>query len=191
MKRRLLVLLLAAVLLSATIMTVCYSDILQLRWAINHYQTVLGGELPEDLTLTIYYLPYYILTRAPLTVEDLMEMEATVKIVVKSDELENHLSALKQLGSSAVQPTKEKFGLNARVYYIFETSDSEKLLEVAMQQFIGDTEAVGAFVNGIAVAKNPVLYEIIVPFLSEEDRNSSGINELSIGSQRRMAFRIE
>lgn len=175
MKHKRLALMIAAVLLFTTILTVCFSDTLQLRWAVNRYQTFLDSELPEDATLTIYYLPHDILTRAPLTVADLMDMNDTVKIVVHSNELINQLSTLKQLDLSCVRPAKEEFGVNARLYYVFETGNSERLLEVAMQQFVGDTQAFGTFVNGIAVQKNPVLYEIILPFLSEQDCCNLGI----------------
>ena len=180
MKRKLWILFLATVLLVGAVLTVCSSDAVRLRWAINRYQSVLDGELSEDLTLTIYYLPHYILTRKPLTVEELREMTDTVKIVVESDELECYLSTLRKLDSSAVQPAREKFGLNALVYYVFGTGNSEKLLEVVMQQFVGNSQAFGAFVNGIPVEKNPILYELLMPFLSAEECEEIGIPEQDV-----------
>ena len=106
-----------------------------------------------------------------------MNMDPTVKIVIPSEVLVKHLSTLQRLDASAVQPA-EKFGMNARLYYVFETGD-QKVLEVVMQQFIGDDDAFGTFVNGIQVKKNTIFYEIILPFLTEEDRSNLGLSARS------------
>ena len=153
----------------------CNTDYLKLKWAAYRYQQVMEGEIPEDLTLTVYYIPHYILTRAPLTVEDLKDMTCSVKIVVESEELVKHLATLKQLNASVLQPTEEDYGINACFYYVFELGN-QKILEVVFQQYDGQTDSdVGTFVNGIRVESNSVLYEIILPFLSEFDREELGI----------------
>lgn len=153
----------------------CNTNYLKLKWAAYRYQQVMKGEIPEDLTLTVYYIPHYILTRAPLTVEDLKDMTCSVKIVVESEELVRHLATLKHLNASVLQPAKEDYGINACFYYVFE-SGNQKILEVALQQYDGQTDAdVGTFVYGIRVKRNSVLYEIILPFLSEFDREELGI----------------
>ena len=169
---RVLLIILLAVLI---IMAACNDDYFKLKWYNHRYQKAIGGEKTEGLTLTIYYIPHYLLTRAPLTVEDLKGMEDTRKIVVSSDELAEHLIKFKQLDLSALRPTKEKYGMNACFYYVIESGE-QKVLEVVMQQLVGeDDEAFGTFVNGIRVKSIPALYEIIYPFLSEEEHRELGL----------------
>ena len=53
--------------------------------------------------------------------------------------------------------------INARMYYIFETSSGEKLLDVAMwgsfDQFV--------YVNGTWVEWSDIFYDVVQPFLRE------------------------
>ena len=177
MKHKLLIVLFAIILLSVVIIFVSCNDSVQLQWAIRRYQSALDN---KDLTLTIYYM-YGRTVRLPQSVEDLIARDDTIKIVVKADELAKNLDLLGQLNTTTVKPAKEVkegFFLDAQFAYVFETDDSEKLLEVAMRQMVGDSEAVAAFVNGIAVEKDPILYEIILRFLTEEDRENLGFNIL-------------
>lgn len=171
MKRRLFVIILSALLLCTATTMLCYRDTLQLRWEIDHYQVMLEDEIPEDLTLTICYLPNTIITRYPLTIERLNNMEGAVKIVVPADTLANHVSVLKKLTATSVHCAKEEPYPDVLFYYVFEQGD-KKVLEVVMHQYSEDGETVVAYVNGIAVEEAPVLSEIVQPFLSEDDWNN-------------------
>ena len=161
------------VILSLVLVALQWEEI-QLKCALDRYNRMLDGVLPEDMELTIYYLPHDIVTRAPLTTERLMRMDETVTIVVTSKELAKHTQTLRQLNTSSVQISEGTWGLNARVYYVFKVGD-RVLLEVAMQQFVGDDQAFAAFVNGVHVKRSSKLYEIILPFLSETDCEKMGL----------------
>ena len=56
--------------------------------------------------------------------------------------------------------------LDARIYYVFEMRNGARLLEVAMW---GEwTESI--YVNGYEIKENKVFYDVISPFLSEEEK---------------------
>ena len=161
------------VILALALVALNWEEI-QLKSDINRYNRVIVEELPENIELTIYYLPHDIATRSALSKERLMNMDETVKIVVTAEELSKHKQTLGQLNTSSVQISEENWGLNARIYYVFKVGD-QVLLEVVMQQFVGDDKSFGAFVNDICVKKSAVLYEVILPFLTESDCEKMGL----------------
>ena len=147
----------------------CFGPSIRLRLALSDYSNIVSDGIPEDLSLTIYYVSPYILTRHPWRIEDLVKATDVKKITIDSEELAPYLELLRKLDASALQPVNEETYLNARLYYVFETDDG-KLLEVAINGWSGN-----AFVNGVEIEPSSVLYDIIIPFLSEEDRNVLGI----------------
>ena len=166
MNRRLSIvvyLMFAAVVLSV-VMFATLSPSVQLQFALGSYDRLRTGEIPEDLTLTIYYISPDILTRYPLGVEDLVEFTDVNVITVTSDQLEGHLPEL-----SGLELAKTPSYINARLYYVLET-ENRKVVEVV-------TSAVGGnvFVNGIEVEHYDVFYDFILPFLSAEDREILGL----------------
>jgi len=68
-----------------------------------------------------------------------------------------------------LQPVKEKTYINARLYYVLEVG-TESLLGVVISDIHGSV-----FVNGEEVEDHPVFYEIIIPYLTDEDRTILGI----------------
>ena len=191
MKRKTWIIVLAVVLLLAVVAVVCCSDAVQLRWALGRYQSA-AEEHPEELTLTIYYMPATVLTRAPLTLEDLMNSSHTVKIEVSGDELAKHVDDLKKLDASAVQPVSGEYWLNARFHYVFERGD-QKILEVTMECYGKDDEITAdyALINGILVEKNTVLYEPVLPFLTQADLYNLGLGYLYAASGEEQPFGAE
>jgi hypothetical protein len=88
-----------------------------------------------------------------------------VKItVIESVELAEHLALLRKLDASVIKPLDEEPYVNARLCYVFEMESGSKLLEVTINDINGRV-----FINGYEVEHNPIFYEIIAPFLSEED----------------------
>ena len=65
--------------------------------------------------------------------------------------------------------------MNARLYYVFEVGDSEKLLEVVVSPDSLDKINGRVVVNGVEVKDNPIFYELIMPFLTEDAHNELGI----------------
>mgnify|MGYP003520259334 CR=1 FL=1 len=168
MKRSSIVIGLLAFLLT-TILTGC-SNLPPLEEAMNDYSEIVAGDLPEDIRLTIYYLNPDILTRIPLSKDDLATFPGVVKINVNSEELASHWSLLKELNPSILHLVEKETHMNARLYYVFEVGDSNKILEVVISNIHGSV-----YVNGIEVEDNPIFYELIVHFLTEEGRNTLGI----------------
>ena len=151
------------------------------------YQTALGDfpklielEKFDNLSLTIYYMNPFILTRAPLSVNDLVYGITAVnesprekndanglyeqKIVINGSQLKEHVDLLSRIGSVNLMPIEEKSYLNARIYYVFETEEDGKLLDVVLWGGYDDNSI---YVNGIEVEGNNIFYDIIIPFLPE------------------------
>lgn len=156
-------------LILVAVMVNCFGPSIQLHYALKDYSQLVTSGIPEDLRLTIYYISPCIFTRYPLSIDGLMSFDDVKIIDVNSGKLTDHWALLRTLDASALQPVKEETYLDVRLYYVFETDDG-KLLEVAISSIYGN-----AFVNGIEVEHNPVFYEIILPFISEEDRDILGI----------------
>ena len=146
------------------------ASVTSLEASMDEYLKTVDGMLPDDLRLTIYYLDPTILTRAPLSKEDLQSYPGVVKITVDAEELASHWELLKELKPDILQPVQEESHINARLYYFFEVGDSEKILEVIISNIYGSV-----FVNGFNVENNPVFYDLILPFLEDEDRQILGI----------------
>ena len=136
----------------------------QLRNTFSVYLDVISEDIPEDIQLTIYYIEPWILTNRPWSTDDLVNCGHAKKIVVEYEELSTQIALLSKLEPSILEPVKEETYLDARLYYVIETEAHGKILEVAVSQ-----PGKNVFVNGIEVEHNPVFYEIIKPFLSEED----------------------
>lgn len=165
--RRIVVICLLAFLLAITL-TGC-SNSTPLQDVMNDYSKMVEGDIPEDFCLTIYYLDPNILTRRPLSEADLVTFPGVEIIRVESEELASYWTLLKELDLSILQLVKEKSYMNARLYYVFEVGDSD-ILEVVISEIHGSV-----FVNGVEVEDNPLFYELIAQFLTEEDHNVLGI----------------
>lgn len=125
---------------------------------------------PDDLRLKIYFIWPGTLTRFPLSAEHLMTMEDVNTVVVESEELAKHSALLGKLNASAITPVDNDSYIDARLYYVFERDNGRPILEV----IVNDPKE-GYFVNGYEVEPTPLIYEIITPFLSDEDRAILGI----------------
>ena len=168
MKRKAIALLLVGVLLAGAL-SGCQNSSDPVTKALAEYSRMLKKDLPGNLRLTIYYISPTILTRRPLSKEELMTDRDVVKIIVEADELAEHRAILEKLNPSILQPVKEETYINARLYYVFEVGASNKILEVIISEIHGSV-----FVNGTEVEHHDVFYELIDPFLSEEDRDILG-----------------
>lgn len=158
------------VIVIIVLLTGCFSNSAKLRWELYDYEKMMQGDIPEDLRLTIYYMNPKILTRFPLDIDQMVSFRETKKIVVSSEKLALYLPLLKNLTHSVLQPVEEETYLNARLYYVFETGNSDKILEIAISYIHSNV-----FVNGTEVEDNPIFYEIIDPFLTDDAHSTLGI----------------
>ncbi len=162
-KKVMLLRFLGLTLLAITVLTGCRENNMQLKKAFNGYSQVLEQETLDGFCLKVYYMPPSILTRAPLTVDDLIHSSSTQKIEIDSERLKEHIDLLRQLNSDSLVPVKHTSPLVARLCYIFETDNDGTILEIA----VGGTDN-SVFVNGIEVEYNDLFFDVIKPFLTEE-----------------------
>lgn len=150
-------------LLAVTVLAGCRGNDVQLQKAFKDFSQILEQETMDALRLKIYYIHPSILTRAPLTVDDLIRGNLSRKVVVDSEQLKEHVDLLNQLNADSLVPVKHTSYLNARLCYIFETDDNGKVLEIAIG---GENNNV--FVNGVEVEYNDLFRNVVKPFLTEE-----------------------
>jgi len=122
----------------------------------------------NDITLTIYAMDPFLTGRVPMSVERLMTGMWVDTIVVSGHHLIKHIDSLNRLYEAArVSVNLDELDvlprINARMYYIFETSSGEKLLDVAM--WSGFDYSV--YVNGTWVEWSDIFYDAVQPFLRE------------------------
>lgn len=124
------------------------------------------NENMDDISLKIYYLSPYDLMLYPVSsVEDLIQ-RCEKKFVIYGSELEENIDLFKQIDDDDLKPVLKKTSdLDLRVYYVIESKKNGKLLDVAMWGEKDDT----IFVNGTEVEENDVFYDVIIPFLPEEE----------------------
>lgn len=162
--KRIIALLVLGFLL-VTILTGCSDPAAQLQDKLENYSKIMQADLPEDLRLTIYYIDPRILTAYAWNVDTLIKYDETQKIVIEREEILSNIDAFKKLNWSVLTPTKNEPFINARLYYVIESGEYGKLLEVVISEVRGNV-----VVNGIEVEYNTLFYELIWPFLPEDAR---------------------
>lgn len=150
-------------LLVTTILASYGGNNVRLQKAMDSFSNLIEKGTLDKLSLTIYYMDPITLTRAPLSVDDLMNFSSVKKIVIHDINLEQHMDLFKQITNAELKPVKNKSRIDARIYYFFETEESGNIFDVAMW---GDHESV--FVNGLEVERNEVFLNVVMPFLSED-----------------------
>lgn len=148
------------ILFMLIISTACGIKDMRSEKLLNNYSKLIEK---NDLTLTIYYINPFILTRYPLSVDNLINFEGVKKIVVSGSSLEEHMDLFGQINKDDLVPVKNKSRLDARFYYIIETVSEGKILDVCMW---GNDNSI--FVNGLEVKWNDIFYNVVIPFLPEE-----------------------
>lgn len=126
----------------------------------------------DDLSLTIYYISPDALTRAPVSVDQLVNAYYDNKVVVNGIRLQEHIDLLNQLINVTLIPVEHESRVNARYYYVFETKKNGKIFDVCMWSIDGNM-----FVNGVEVKENDVFYDVVMPFLPKDAVNQLEINK--------------
>ena len=127
---------------------------------------ILVTENPEDIKLKIYYWEHFdefILKRFPWTAEYLKE-HAGNKIVVDGNTLLQNLQLFENIDNAKLMLVDDDSYLDCELYYVLESKTRGKLLEVSFS-----TSSGCIIVNGEKIERNSVFYELILPFLSEDD----------------------
>ena len=131
---------------------------------INFTELIKDGNF-EDLNLTIYYFSPTLFTFLPTSTEQLLGEKYQYRIVVRGEILREHADLLKQLDSVELVSVEEESRMDARIYYVFENEKNGETFSVAMWTSEGSIQ-----VNGIAVAEEPVFYDVLVHFLPYQSR---------------------
>jgi hypothetical protein len=125
---------------------------------------LIENENIDDISLTIYYMDPFTFTVIPLGIDDLMNNFYVDKIVIRGNDLEEHIDLFKQINSDYMKPVWKKSPyINVRVYYVLESKKNGKLFDVAMWGI--DDKSM--FVNGLEVKGNNIFFDVIKPFLTE------------------------
>ena len=131
---------------------------------MNDFNRTIAGETLENISLTIYYIDPLILTRKPLSEADLVSFSEVHTIKIDAEKLVHHWTLLRKMSNTILRPVRQESYMNARLYYVFEVGNSP-ILEVVISQIHGNV-----FVNGIEMEDDPIFYELIIPFLTDDDR---------------------
>lgn len=148
------------ILLALTFLSSCGGNDMRSEKALNNFSKLIEKKNFDDLSLTIYYINPFILTRAPLGVDDLINFSNVKKIVISGSDLEEHMDLFEQINKDDLIPVKNKSRINARIYYCFETVKEGKIIDVAMWGNDGSV-----FINGLEVKGNDIFYDIVMQFL--------------------------
>jgi len=158
------------ILLLSTLLTSCGGNDMKSEKAIPDFSTFIENENLDDVSLKIYYINPFILTRAPLSIDGLIGHSAVQKIIIDGNSLKDHIDFFSQINADVLTPVKKKSHLNARLCYVLETEKDGKILEVAMN---GNDNSI--FVNGLEIKDSVIFYDVIEPFLTE-----NAIKELEV-----------
>ena len=132
--------------------------------AINDFSKIVESGAISDLSLTIYYESPNVFTLYAWGIDDLIRASKEKKIVIGGSALEEHIDLFRQVSGDGLAPVKKKSSfLDARLYYVFETKEKDKVFDVAMW---GDKG--GIFINGVEFQGADVFYDIVMPFLPED-----------------------
>ena len=165
MRRILAVLCLIAVL--ATAILIGCAEKSPLESALAEYSKVVEGEPPEDIRMTIYYIPFGHLTSLPISKEMLIE-HPNVGIRVRPEEVISNWMRFRELKPSTLQIASQKTEhRNARLCYILEVGDGQGNYQVILDVLMDYADG-NAIVNGVEVEHCELLLDLIHPLMPEE-----------------------
>lgn len=120
--------------------------------------------IEDDLSLTIYYMNPLSRLRYPMNDIRLINGGYEHKVTIQSNQLKEHINLLNQVNNITLRPVIFKFYPNTRLFYEFKTKKGDRVLSVSMQ---GVSKYM--YVNGHRVKANDLFYEIIMPFLQNDE----------------------
>ncbi|MBP3387717.1 MAG: hypothetical protein J6L23_04195 [Clostridia bacterium] len=170
-KKRIAVVLLL-LLITCIGITGCTGEDMQSKNVVNDYLSKIENTDIADFSLTIYYIEESILTRAPLSIDDLINYSTVKKVTISGNDLSGFIESLNQTSADDLKVAKKDTYIDARVYYVLEGKDGEKILDVVMfgncKTIFGYSECI--FINGLAVEWNSVFFDILLPILPDDTK---------------------
>ena len=135
----------------------CRAQPAPLQDALADYEKVLKTDGLDGLRLSVYYIDPSILTRSPLTEEQLLSFESVQKFEVDNAQLLQHINA------EELTPVSNPSALNARLCCIFESDYAGQVLQLTL-----GGEANSIFVNGVEAENCELLHDLLAAFAPEE-----------------------
>ena len=168
------------IFLSVIPLTSCGGGAMRAEAALKNFSKQIERGNLDNLRLRICYMNPNLLIGIPMSVETLINAEGNdqiQKFVIDGNSLEEHIGLLKQVGNITLIPVKEKTYIDARIYYVFETTNNKKIFDVTMWGFkdsINESidDSLFVVVNGFDVEENEIFYDLIIPFLPEDEANT-------------------
>lgn len=141
----------------------CRAQPAPLQDALADYEKVLKTDGLDGLRLSVYYIDPSILTRSPLTEEQLLSFESVQKFEVDNAQLLQHIELLKTINAEEMTPVSNASVLDARLCCIFESDRAGQVLRLTLG---GKDNSI--FVNGVEVENFELLRDLLMAFASEE-----------------------
>ena len=141
----------------------CRAQPAPLQDALADYEKVLKTDGLDGLRLSVYYIYPSILTRSPLTEEQLLSFESVQKFEVDNAQLLQHIELLKTINAEELTPVSNPSALNARLCCIFESDYAGQVLQLTL-----GGEANSIFVNGVEAENCELLHDLLAAFAPEE-----------------------
>ena len=131
--------------------------------AADRVQSALAKVDPEDLRITVCFSDPRVMTRAPMTLEQLLACDFCDVFHLSGEETAASVQVLREeLRPEMVEAVKPSGRMNARVYYLLETGTGDKLLELIVYAEDGTL-----YFNGVEVRDHEIFYRIIYPCLGD------------------------
>lgn len=138
-----------------------------LEGALSEYVQITEGEMPEDIRMTIYYVPFGHLTIMPIS-KELLTQNPNVIVRVRRETIAANWDLFRELRPSALQIASQKIEYrNARLCYILEVGDGQGNYRIILD-VLKDTLTGNAIVNGVEVEHSELLFDLIQPLMPEE-----------------------
>lgn len=141
----------------------CRAQPAPLQDALADYEKVLKTDGLDGLRLSVYYIDPSILTRSPLTEEQLLSFESVQKFEVDNAQLLQHIELLKTINAEEMTPVSNTSVLDARLCCIFESDRAGQILRLTLG---GKDNSI--FVNEVEVENCELLRDLLAAFASEE-----------------------
>jgi hypothetical protein len=128
-----------------------------------NFSELIESDNLNTIRLSIYYMDLFMLTHAPVKLDDLINQWHDYKVIVTGEQLAEHRELLERLINAELLPVKNESYVNARLYYVFEHEEHGEIFSF-LAFGGGNTE----FVNNMEVEFNSVFYEFVLPFLPDD-----------------------
>lgn len=113
----------------------CRAQPAPLQDALADYEKVLKTDGLDGLRLSVYYIDPSILTRSPLTEEQLLSFESVQKFEVDNAQLLQHIELLKTINAEEMTPVSNTSVLDARLCCIMQEQFLVKSWQISFQNW--------------------------------------------------------